>query len=52
MGFANQLQTSSVTEVLGMSARGRYAFSLPGRVLINQQPNADLGAPPNVRYRG
>jgi hypothetical protein len=23
-----------------------------GRVLINRQPNADLDAPPNVRYRG
>ena len=41
-------------ELAAIAARAKLTLveGTLGRVLINQQPNADLDAPPNVRYWG
>ena len=44
-------RTEGDTELVEHLLTALRSFLL-GRVLINRQPNADLDAPPNVRYWG
>jgi hypothetical protein len=47
LGTGDAATTMGAIELLGTHVGEKL-----GRVLINRQPNADLDAPPNVRYWG